>query len=93
MEKESENCFGLFFNKVDTANFDYEVVTGQNKFNTIDTNKPFITPLITKPDMTSWNFYSQTVWLYPYITDFLAKYQTGFDFTDKTEFNSRPLFN
>jgi hypothetical protein len=92
-KKESENCFGLFFNKVDTANFDYEVVTGQNKFGTIDTNKPLITPLISKPDMTSWGQYVNTVWLFPYITDFLARYQAKFDFTDKSEFSQRPWLN
>lgn len=54
MEEERSNCFGLFFNKVDKANFDYEVVTSLNKFTTIDTNKPLVRPLITKPDMTSW---------------------------------------
>jgi hypothetical protein len=85
-EKESENCFGLFFKKVDTTNFDYEVITALNKFRTIDTNFDFVTPLISKPDLNSWEQYVKTVWLYPYVTDFLAKYQSGtFDFNDKAE--------
>jgi hypothetical protein len=52
---ERDNCFGLYFKKVDKANFDYEVMFSFSKFRTIDTNKPLITPLISKPDLDSWN--------------------------------------
>jgi hypothetical protein len=79
---------------VDKTNFEYEVVTALNKFRTIDTNKAFITPLISKPDLNSWGQYMKTVWLYPYVTDFLAKYQSGtFNFNDKSEWKQRPWFN
>lgn len=35
----------------------------------------------------------ETIWVYPYITDFLAKYQTGHDFKDTSEWANRPLYN
>lgn len=85
---ERENCFGIHFKKVDTENFEYQVIISFNKFKTIDTNLPLFTPLITKPDMEAFDKNLETVWLYPYITDFLAKYQTGqHDFSDKSEWN------
>lgn len=52
---ERDLCFGLYFKKVDRANFDYEVVTSVNKFATVDTNLPLIRPLITKPDMAAFD--------------------------------------
>lgn len=85
---ESENCFGMFFKKVDTKKFDYEVMMSFSQFRSIDTNKPVYRDLISKPDLTSWGKYQQTSWLYPYITDFLAKYQSGtYDFDDASEWN------
>lgn len=63
-----------------------------SQFRSADTNLPLFTELISKPDVTNWGKYKQTAWLYPYITDFLAKYQTGtYDFEDTSEWNQRPL--
>jgi len=90
---ERKNCFGLYFEKVDTVNFDYKVVTSFKKFRGVDTNFPLLTPLITKPDIDSYNKNIETAWLYPYVTDFLAKYQTGHNFSDASDWNQRPLFN
>lgn len=78
---ERENCFGLYFKKVDTANFDYDITFQFSKFQSVDTNKDLFTPLISKPQIDDFNNNLKTAWLYPYITDFLAKYQTGFDFS------------
>ena len=73
-KNDSANCFGLNFIKVDTAKFDYEVMYSFNQFRSVDTNKPLFTDLISKPDMGSWDQAQRTAWIYPYITDFLAKY-------------------
>lgn len=51
---ERENCVGIYFKKVDTKNFDYEVMYSFQKFRTADTNLPLFQPLITKPDLDSY---------------------------------------
>ena len=92
MVDERDNCFGIYFAKLDTAKFDYEVMMSFGQFRSVDTNKPLFTELISKPDIDSWGKYQQTAWLYPYITDFIAKYQSGtYNFTDDSEWNQRPF--
>lgn len=93
-ENETENCFGVYFRKVDTDKFDYEVEMSFSQFRSVDTNLPLFTELVSKPDITNWGKYRDTAWLYPYITDFLAKYQSGkHDFNDTSEWNQRPYLN
>lgn len=91
-ENETENCFGLYFQKIDKNNFDYEVVAAFNKWDAADTTKDLWAPLISKPNLDDYEKYEENIWLYPYITDFLAKYQTGYDFTQKDEWAQRPMF-
>lgn len=90
---ESKNCFGLNFTKVDTKKYDYEVTYSFSQFRSVNTLYPMFTPLVSKPDMTNWNTALESAWIYPYITDFLAKYQSGkHDFSDASFFNQQPYF-
>jgi len=52
-----------------------------------DTSRLLITPLISKPDMGAWGEAQETIWINPYISDFLAKYQTDYDFEDASPWN------
>lgn len=42
-KNETETCFGLYFSKVNTLKYDYEVVYSYAKFRDIDTNLPIWT--------------------------------------------------
>lgn len=76
---ETPYCFGLTFNKFDTAKDDYEVEFHFTKEALPDTNQPAFNQYIKSPDLQSWNMYKNTgsMAVYPYIAEFIARAKTS----------------
>ena len=76
-------CFGVNIKKADFEAYDFEVEFSFDKFELPDTNLPAFNDLTQAPDIDSWDkwFKSGALTLYPYMTEFFARYhdcnQTG----------------
>jgi len=79
-------CLGLYFKKVDKVNFDYEVYSMKGRWESPDTNMAAVNSIISTPNIDNFKTWHNTIWAYPIITEFLARYQVGADMTDKTPF-------
>jgi len=86
VKAELEFCAAFYFKKVDKVNFDYEVYAMRGKFASIDTNKPSIVDIISVADFFNYETWQKSVWMYPYITEFLARYQVDANMSDTTPF-------
>jgi len=79
-------CCALTFNKFDTETDEYDIEFHYTKDAIPDTNLPAYNPLVRLPDLKSWKlwFDSGSIAVYPYITEFIARSKTGYDFSNTT---------
>lgn len=74
-----KHCVAVNFAEVNTETYTYKVEVSVPGANAPNTNKPTYNPLVRLPDETAWTttLGGGSVALYPFINEFLARYQTG----------------
>lgn len=75
-ENDQPYCFAVELKKFDVHSYDFEFAFSFDKFDLPDTNLPAYNNLTNAPDIESWNkwFTSGSLTLYPYMTEFVARY-------------------
>lgn len=83
-QKNYDYCAAVNFEKLDTENFDYKVELSVPGSNTPDTNKPIFNELVRLPNLDDWSktLSGSSAALYPFVTEFIARYQNNKDMTD-----------